>query len=354
MDQQKSKDETDKNNLGMNHNELHILRTDDDNKMYADLVHAGFRPPQVFKSDRAMKHRRRPNVELSTDDEEQNDGSDVGQLLPHVANTLLKKNTGDDINSDEDTKPRAIDLKTDKLAPAVVLHRQKKLKSTSKRKNDKEQSGEQKPLELFHRLFEPPEGRKKRKRIIIEPDDKTTKITTNRNQKQNDTSTTAKINGDEDSGKDKNVPAIPLKPPVVVELPPNAIIRGSITHKVLQKLNCLDVNLVHDNPFPSEIKDRHEMGNSNNNQKEPAAGDTVSAMKKRQGRTSLKQNGDSATKDPRNGANNMAQVTDNSMAQVTESVCLRSTVMPQMASRPLSPSLHVVILYGSYRGRTGT
>lgn len=346
MDQQKSEDETDKHNLGMNHNELHISRTIEDNKMYADLVHAGFRPPQVFKSELAMKHRRRPNMELSTDDEDQNDDSGVGQLLPHVANTSLKTNTGDDIISDEDTKPRAIDLKTDKLAPAVVLHRQKKLKITIKRKNGKEQSGEQKPLELFHRLFEPPKGQKKRKRIIIEPDVKISKITTIRNQKQKDTDTTAKINGDEDNGKDKNIPAIPLKPPVVVDLPPNAIIRGSITHKILQKLNRLDTNLVHDDPFPSENKDSHEMGNNNNNQKKPPAGDTVSTKKNSQGRTSLKQNGDTATKDQRNGAS--------SMAQVTESVCLRSTVVPQMATRSFSPSLHVVILYGAYKGRTGT
>ena len=237
------------------HRGLHFSRTVmASNKIYANLVHAGFRPPQLFQPDRATKRRIRRYEENASEDEDDHvddDSRDVGQRRrPRRLNTSSKNETGDDHDDaqlNEDAKPRAIDkslaLRSDEFSPAVVLHRQqKKLKKPTKTKKGKSPPAEHEPLQLHHRLIEPIGGRKKRKSIVFDANDKNSKATANRKHKQNTPaiSTKGNDNSTDLNVNDKSAPTTTLEKPVVVELPPLAIIRGSITHKILQKLNRLD------------------------------------------------------------------------------------------------------------------
>ena len=377
MDQQKSDDDTncdihdpdqDKARNAARHGRC-APRTVANNQVYTDLIHAGFRPPQSFQSDRAKKRRRSRNDENSSgddDDDEVDDGSRViGIQRPRRTKTSSHRKSSDDVDLDQDTKPRAIDmsqsLRPDEFAPAVVLHRQqsksmtqKKQRGTRKIKKGNSPAGDQEQLQLFHRLFEPVDGRKNRKTIIIDPNDNNAKVapaTRKRKQKISSTSTNIEHRGNEDrNGKNTgNFRAIILEKPVaVVELPPFAIIRGSITHKIRQKLNRLDTNLVYDDPFQSECNNSDKVGNNNGNK---IPGENVSKREEVQEQTTLKGHGDNSTLVEKNGVD--VENLERSFAQVSESVCIRSAIVPQMIEKSFSPDIHVVILYGEHRGRTG-
>ena len=372
MDQQKSDDDGDNHKPEQGkgfrsvHQRLHPSRTTANNKGCADLVHSGFRPAQSFQSERAAKHKRRRYTEESSADEydKDDDSSDVERRRPHRSDTSSYKITDNDEDLDQDTKPRAIDrnqsAKSDHFSPAVVLHRQqqsnstteKKLKSTSKTKKEKSPSGEQEPLQLFHRLFEPAEGRKKRKRVIVDTNGKNAKLTAIKRRKEKGPTMSTKINVSNKNfkGDEQNIPTITFEKPVVIDLPPHAIVRGSVTHKILQKLNRLDATLVFDDPFQSGCNNT-EVGNSKN-EKDLLEGGTVSTSEAMQEQTALKENGDTAINVEKNGDNVENSALD--LVNATKSICIRSTIVPQMIHNSVTQKMYVVILYGKQRGRTGT
>jgi hypothetical protein len=257
----------------------------------------------------------------------------------------------------------------------VVLHRQqqsntttqKRQRGTGKRKRDKSSSTtEQGPLQLFHRLFEPMEGRKNRKRIIIvDPNDKNAKMTLSKHPKQKGSSTLAanvKVNNTDRSNNDDAgmKPTIRIEtPPVVIDLPPSAIIRGSITHKILQKLNRLDESLVHDDPYPSETSNTVKVMVDNDNEKASPipAGESDSKREEvpKPTTTTFDENGVTSTIVEEGNGVRVEESLEQYLAQVTEeSVCVRSTIIPQRNFTSLkAPHIHVVILFGEHRGRTG-
>jgi hypothetical protein len=387
--QQKSDDETSSNNRGLEQGKETLTarqhpRSVANNTLYADLVHAGFRPPQSFHPDRAAIRRRSQYEEDSSVDDHHDDDvdDDRRQRTRHTSAASISKST-DIVDSDQDTKPRAIPttepVKSKEFSPAVVLHRQQSNDATTQKrprgttnrtKKDKSSPNEHEPLHLFHRLFEPIEGRKNRKRIItVDPNDnKNTKIAANKHLKPKGSANTATSTNLKDSNKDRNVtdtsntPSIAIETPVVVDVPPSAIIRGSITHKILQKLNRLDTKLLYDDPFNSKRSENDKMINNNNNNDDsndnyekialiPVGESASNWEEKQEPSTTKKDNGDVSTVVEKNGVG--IENSGQTFAQASKSVCIRSTVIPQMNMKSFPPKIRVVILYGVHRGRTG-
>jgi hypothetical protein len=371
-------------------------------KTYAELVTAGFRPPQVYLPDRATKRSRYRFEEISSDEDGDSDNNDNVIVRNRAIQDEQRKNyTIDvDLDSDQDVKPPAIEKNvvqsSDGDSPNIAQHRQHQSISTKRKVKSKyktettSSSNEQQPLQLFHRLFEPVGGRGKRKGIIINTDNNKipkfdTTISKNNRSKDN------KINNESTQDKERVTPDIDTTnhnnhcTKAKIELPLHAIIRGSITHKILKKLNRLDQKLLYDDPYAINNINDNKIGENENNDFKPSPPDSSAGM------PILQVNNDIRTVEIEENTNLLSNVkcdpkhevpekrTDCKVAQppnlnidtgsiatttIVETktqkvhepirVCIRSTVIPQIIGKPSLESYRMVILQGPYQGRTGT
>jgi 6-pyruvoyl-tetrahydropterin synthase len=305
---------------------LKISLASGNKKKYAELIDAGFHPPTQHSHALRSSRRKRRESSLSIDSIDLND----------IESIQIEATSEIDSDNLSDVKPPAsppTTKKSNSTSGKSKVSSSLSSKAVTTGKVTKNQSDEQ-PFNLHHRLFEPIGGRAKRtvtRSINKSPNEQS------RNRVKSDISRLSNDDKGEDAVVKSSSTSLVEQPPKV-ELPVNAVIRGSITHRVLLKVKRLDPQCLYDDPYCSCI--------------ESGYGEKEAAMER-----------PSTAAEPVATTNNIA-LPDvvkekrelgvcNDGLNVPLRVCVRSAILPQQSKRLPPEKYRVVILHGPHRGKKG-
>jgi hypothetical protein len=353
------------------------------NKKFDELVNAGFRPPLSFKSAGRATKRKMSLLESNSSDTSsivdvtensrrdtasENDGEKCAAMAPLSPKQNSVPNPENDETSFLNIGLSKITQKLDvseKTAKRVI--KRKHVSTCLSVKIDEKlalSKQEEPPLQLFHRLFEPIGGKAKRKYTRSNKD-----ATSSKKKQRCDSSNVGAVKKNPrkvsivQSSSSKVVADVPsTKQHPAVVLPPNAVIRGSIIHKVLHKLNRLDLTSLYDDPWDNLLNDKQT-------ESEKAAAQVSTPLLDDD--IGYKSNGTLEKTDETAPSNSCQIDTSNtqrthSLDMVIESdrpvqqrtkiplrVRVRSAVLPQKSKMTSRDKYRVIICQGPLKGQTG-